>query len=105
MRLKIAYFKSANWQLSIDVQPKELRQRKLPVVRDYFFWKCFSQRDVFQIIVVIVLIIIIIIFIIIIIIIFIFIIIIFIYTLILIAFCSCVCVCVCVPLCTNAYSS
>ena len=26
--LKIAYFKSANWQLSIDVQPKELRQRK-----------------------------------------------------------------------------
>ena len=28
VRLKIAYFKSANRQLSIDVQPKELRQRK-----------------------------------------------------------------------------
>ena len=27
--LKIAYLKSANWQLSIDVQPKELRQRKI----------------------------------------------------------------------------
>ena len=29
--LKIAYFKSANWQLSIDVRPKELRQRKLSI--------------------------------------------------------------------------
>ena len=27
--LKIAYFKSTNGQLSIDVQPKELRQRKI----------------------------------------------------------------------------
>ena len=27
--LKIAFFKSANWQLSIDVLPKELRQRKI----------------------------------------------------------------------------
>ena len=27
--LKIAYFNSANRQLSIDVQPKELRQRKI----------------------------------------------------------------------------
>ena len=27
--LKIAYFKSANSQLSIDVQPKDLRQRKI----------------------------------------------------------------------------
>ena len=27
--LKIAYFKSANLQLSIDVLPKELRQRKI----------------------------------------------------------------------------
>ena len=27
--LKIAYFKSANAQFSIDVQPKELRQRKI----------------------------------------------------------------------------
>ena len=27
--LKIAYFKSADWQLSIDVKPKELRERKI----------------------------------------------------------------------------
>ena len=27
--LKIAYFNSANWQLSIDIQPNELRWRKI----------------------------------------------------------------------------